>query len=89
MSTIVPIILEAERTSLLEAALRRERLAIQAKRAGRHHADARSVDARHSQDDARTGTAFANARDTDLGHPEVRAVGRASQSGEIEDRAGA
>ena len=71
MSTVIPILMEAERLSFLEDVLRRQqpgsRAANSARRQGR---------------DARPGTpygaSYGNARDTDMGRPEVRAVGRSS-----------
>ena len=70
MSTVIPILMEAERLSFLEDVLRRQqpgsRAANSARRQGR---------------DARPGTpygaSYGNARDTDMGRPEVSVVGRA------------
>jgi hypothetical protein len=72
MSTLVQIIMEAERTSFLEDVLRRERFGSRTANSAGHHPD--------PHPDTPYGTAFANARDTDMGRPEVRVVGRAPQS---------
>jgi hypothetical protein len=44
------------------------------------HRERRERLARASRRDPRPGTAFANARDADMGQPEVRAVGRSPGS---------